>query len=234
MADEKPKRERFSFGPLYAPKDIVEKVNSIPEIAGAITGTEKVVAIINGFSFYHQWKDKVANLESGNNPEDQARIAELEKQLATEQENVRALSTDNDRYAESEQEKDAKIAELEEKIRQLEEQGGTSESTISEKDEKIKDLEAQVVALQSQKPDWPAIKSTLDPVYAEMMEEVARELNQDDPMMMAVDIFAKYHIYRYTELPFQPFIPVKVLDEIINRHYPELGDLRGLRKKLDQ
>lgn len=28
MADEKPKRERYSFGPLYAPKDVVEKVTA--------------------------------------------------------------------------------------------------------------------------------------------------------------------------------------------------------------
>ncbi len=229
MADEKPKRERYSFGPLYAPKDVVEKVNSIPEIAGAITGTEKVVAIINGFSFYHQWKDKVANLESGSNPDDQARIAELESQLATEQENVRSLCDDNDKYAAAATEKDQKISELEAKVANLESAAG---ETDSEKDNRIAELEAQVAALQSQQPTWPAIKATIDPVYAEMMEEVARELGQDDPLLMAIDIFAKYHILRYTELPFQPFIPEKVLNGIIESHYPELGGLRGLRKKL--
>lgn len=232
MADEKQKRERFSFGPLYAPKDVVEKVNSIPEIAGAITGTEKVVAIINGFSFYHQWKDKVANLESDSNPEDAAKIAELESQLATERENARALKEDYDNYAASVGDKDTKIAELEQTVEKLCAESGTSESTITEKDNRIADLEAQVAALQSQQPTWPAIKATIDPVYANMMEEVAHELGQDDPLLMAIDIFVKYHILRYTELPFQPFIPEKVLNGIIESHCPELGGLRGLRKKL--
>jgi len=233
MADESKKRERFSFGPLYGTKDIVEKVNSVPEIASGVTGTDKIVAIIRGFEFYHQWKDKVANLESGSNPEDAAKIAELESQLATERENARALKEDYDNYAASVGDKDTKIAELEQTVEKLRAESGTSESTITEKDNRIKELEDQVAALQEQKPTWAAIKATLDPVYAGMMEAVANELNQDDPLMKAVDIFAKYHIYRYTELPFQPFIPVKTLDEIINNHYPQIGGLRGLRKKLD-
>lgn len=229
MAEEKSKRERFCFGPLYAPKDMVEKINSIPEIASGVTGTDKVVAIINGLSFYHQWKDKVANLESGIDPDAQARIEELESQLATEQDTVRSLSTDYDRCVTESAEKDAHIAELEAKVQAM---GELSNQSHSEHQERIAELEAQVAALQAQKPSWDAIKSTLDPVYAEMMESVALQLKQDDPLLMAVDIFAKYHILRYTELPFQPFIPEKVLNTIIESHYPELGGLRGLQKHL--
>lgn len=232
MADEKQKRERFSFGPLYGTKDIVERVNSVPEIASGVTGTDKIVAIIRGFEFYHQWKDKVANLESGSNPEDAANIAELESQLATERENARALKEDYDNYAASVGDKDTKIAELENTIEKLRAESGTSESTITEKDNRIKELEDQVAALQEQKPTWAAIKATLDPVYADMMEAVAKELHQDDPLMMAVDIFAKYHIFGYTELPFQPLLSPKTIDAIINNHYPELGGLRALKKKI--
>lgn len=229
MSETKETRKRNALGPLYAPEELVSKAVSIPEIAKGITGTDKVAAIIQCFDFYHQWKDKVSNLDNVSNPDDQARIAELERDLATEQENVRALSEDNDKYAAAATEKDQKISELEAKVANLEIASG---ETDSEKDKRIAELEAQVAALQSQQPTWPAIKATIDPVYAEMMEEVARELGQDDPLLMAIDIFAKYHILRYTELPFQPFIPEKVLNGIIESHYPELGGLRGLRKKL--
>lgn len=232
MSETKDTRKRFALGPLYATEEIVSKVNSIPEIAGAVTGSDKVVAIIRSFDFYHEWKDKVSNLNSASNEADLARISDLEskvQQLTDANEmNNHALDL---KISEIE-EKDAKIAELESKVQQLENEAPDAAAL----NDRIAELEAEISQLQSAATEWPKIASSIDPVYAAMAEEVARMLSTDDdpvnPMRVMIDIFAKYHIFRYTELPFQPFIDEKVLNEIINKNYPELGGLRGLRKRL--
>ena len=61
---------------------------------------------------------------------------------------------------------------------------------------------------------------------------MARELGNSDPLLMAIDIFVKYHVHRYAELPFQPFIPSKTLDDIIRANNPKIDGLRGLQKLL--
>jgi len=231
MAGEKEPRKRTAFGPHYCPEELLSEVNSIPEIASGITGTDKVAAIKKSFDFFHEWKDKVGNISEGVSDaqlaEKDARIAELEDQLARkESELSEALQATDD-------EKDARITELEEQLSQKDRELANAYHDADEaKDARIAELESQLAAAQESKPTWAAIRQTLDPVYADMMEEEARRLGQDDPLLMAVDIFAKYHIKRLTELPFQPFIPEKVLDEIILSHYPESGGLRELQKKL--
>ena len=202
MAGEKEPRKRTAFGPHYCPEDLLSEVNAIPEIASAITGTEKVYAIKKSFDFFHEWKDKVGNLGE----------AASDEKLA---------------------EKDARIAELEEQLSQKEtELANAQNATDEEKDARIAELESKLEAASNGKPTWEQIRKTIDPVYAEMMEYMSRELGQDDPLRMAIDIFVKYHVHRYTELPFQPFIPEKTLDEIIRSIYPESGGLRGLQKAL--
>lgn len=233
MAGEKEPRKRTAFGPHYCPEELLSEVNSIPEIASGITGTDKVAAIKKSFDFYHEWKDKVADL--GNTASDEqlaakdARIAELEGKLSqkeTELDKIRSAANESD-------EKDSRIAELEEQLSQKEtELANAQNATDEEKDARIAELESKLEAASNGKPTWEAIRQTLDPVYADMMEEISRALDVDDPLMAAVDIFAKYHIKRLTELPFQPFIPEKVLDQIILSHYPDSGGLRELQKKL--
>ena len=238
MAGEKEPRKRTAFGPHYCPEELLSEVNSIPEIASGITGTDKVAAIKRSFDFYHEWKDKVDNLGEAASDEQlaakDARIAELEGQLSqkeTELEEIRSAANDSD-------EKDARIAELEEQVSRMEaDLSEAQQATNEEKDARIAELESRIETLKAEvsqeyKPTWEAIRQTLDPVYADMMEEMSRALGVDDPLMTAVDIFAKYHIKRLTELPFQPFIPEKLLDQIILSHYPDSGGLRELQKKL--
>ena len=231
MAGEKEPRKRTAFGPHYCPEDLLSEVNAIPEIASAITGTEKVYAIKKSFDFFHEWKDKVDNLGKAASDEKlaekDARIAELEEQLSQKETELANAQNSTD------SEKDARIAELEEQLSQKEtELANAQNATDSEKDARIAELESQLEAASNGKPTWEQIRETIDPVYAEMMEYMSRELGQDDPLRMAVDIFVKYHVYRYTQLPFQPFIPEKTLDEIIRSVYPDSGGLRGLQKAL--
>ena len=233
MAGEKEPRKRTAFGPHYCPEDLLSEVNAIPEIASAITGTEKVYAIKKSFDFFHEWKDKVGNLgevaTDAQLAEKDAKIAELEGQLSqkeTELENARlALATDDGR--------DARIAELEEQLSQKEaELAEAQHATDEEKDARIAELESKLEAASNGKPTWEQIRKIIDPVYAEMMEYMSRELGQDDPLRMAIDIFVKYHVHRYTELPFQPFIPEHVIDEIVRSVYPGKGGIKELRKAL--
>ena len=173
MAGEKEPRKRTAFGPHYCPEDLLSEVNAIPEIASAITGTEKVYAIKKSFDFFHEWKDKVDNLGEA-----------------------------------------------------------ASDEKLAEKDARIAELESKLEAASNGKPTWEQIRKNIDPVYAEMMEYMSRELGQDDPLRMAIDIFVKYHVHRYTELPFQPFIPEHVIDEIVRSVYPGKGGIKELRKAL--
>lgn len=231
MAGEKEPRKRTAFGPHYCPEDLLSEVNAIPEIASAITGTEKVYAIKKSFDFFHEWKDKVGNLGEAASDEKlaekDARIAELEEQLSQKETELANAQNSTD------SEKDARIAELEEQLSQKEtELENAQNATDEEKDARIAELESKLEAASNGKPTWEQIRKTIDPVYAEMMEYMSRELGQDDPLRMAIDIFVKYHVHRYTELPFQPFIPEKTLDEIIRSIYPESGGLRGLQKAL--
>ena len=231
MAGEKEPRKRTAFGPHYCPEDLLSEVNAIPEIASAITGTEKVYAIKKSFDFFHEWKDKVSNLGEGASDEKlaekDAKIAELEEQLSQKEKELANAQNATD------SEKDARIAELEEQLSQKEtELANAQNATDSEKDARIAELESQLEAASKGKPTWEQIRKTIDPVYAEMMEYMSRELGQDDPLRMAIDIFVKYHVHRYTELPFQPFIPEHVIDEIVRSVYPGKGGIKELRKAL--
>ena len=231
MAGEKEPRKRTAFGPHYCPEDLLSEVNAIPEIASAITGTDKVYAIKKSFDFFHEWKDKVGNLgEAASDAqlaEKDARIAELQEQLSQKEAELANAQQATD------EEKDARIAELQEQLSQKEaELANAQQATDEEKDARIAELEAELDAAHESVPTWDDIRKTIDPVYAEMLEYMSRELGADDPLRMAVDIFVKYHVHRYTQLPFQPFIPEKTLDEIIRSIYPDSGGLRGLQKAL--
>ena len=231
MAGEKEPRKRTAFGPHYCPEDLLSEVNAIPEIASAITGTEKVYAIKKSFDFFHEWKDKVDNLGEAASDEKlaekDARIAELEEQLSQKETELANAQNSTD------SEKDARIAELEEQLSQKEtELANAQNATDEEKDARIAELESKLEAASNGKPTWEQIRKTIDPVYAEMMEYMSRELGQDDPLRMAIDIFVKYHVHRYTELPFQPFIPEHVIDEIVRSVYPGKGGIKELRKAL--
>ena len=231
MAGEKEPRKRTAFGPHYCPEDLLSEVNAIPEIASAITGTEKVYAIKKSFDFFHEWKDKVDNLGEAASDEKlaekDARIAELEEQLSQKETELANAQNSTD------SEKDARIAELEEQLSQKEtELANAQNATDEEKDARIAELESKLEAASNGKPTWEQIRKNIDPVYAEMMEYMSRELGQDDPLRMAIDIFVKYHVHRYTELPFQPFIPEHVIDEIVRSVYPGKGGIKELRKAL--
>lgn len=227
MAEEKEKRQRFSFGPLYTNENLLSEVNAIPEIASAVTGSDKVVEIIKSFKFLHEWKDKVANLNAGGESE---RLTQLQNELTNAQDEAKRLGQEKQNL---ETEKDNRIQELEAQVKQLEEAGETSDNEqIQNLTTENENLKAENERLKAQKPTWDSIREVIDPTYAEMMEEVAEELGQDDPLLMAIDIFVKYHVLRYTELPFQPFIPTKILDAIIVKNNPDLGGLRGLQKQL--
>ncbi len=238
MAVEKEPRKRSAFGPHYCPEDLLSQVNAIPEIASAITGTEKVYAIKKSFDFFHEWKDKVGNLGEGTSDaqlaEKDAKIAELEEQLSQKETELANAQNSTD------SEKDARIAELEEQLSQKETELANAQNAkdeekdarIAELEEQLSQKEAELADAQNGKPSWDAIRKTIDPVYAEMMEYMSRELGQDDPLRMAIDIFVKYHVHRYTELPFQPFIPEHVIDEIVRSVYPGKGGIKELRKAL--
>lgn len=231
MAGEKEPRKRTAFGPHYCPEDLLSEVNAIPEIASAITGTEKVYAIKKSFDFFHEWKDKVGNLGEAASDEKlaekDARIAELEEQLSQKEKELANAQNSTD------SEKDARIAELEEQLSQKEtELANAQNAKDEEKDARIAELESKLEAASNGKPTWEQIRKTIDPVYAEMMEYMSRELGQDDPLRMSIDIFVKYHVHRYTELPFQPFIPEHVIDEIVRSVYPGKGGIKELRKAL--
>ena len=231
MAGEKEPRKRTAFGPHYCPEDLLSEVNAIPEIASAITGTEKVYAIKKSFDFFHEWKDKVDNLgEAASDKklaEKDARIAELEEQLSQKETELANAQNSTD------SEKDARIAELEEQLSQKETELANAQNATDEaKDARIAELESKLEAASNGKPTWEQIRKNIDAVYAEMMEYMSRELGQDDPLRMAIDIFVKYHVHRYTELPFQPFIPEHVIDEIVRSVYPGKGGIKELRKAL--
>lgn len=236
---KKEPRKRSAFGPFYASEELVAKASGIPEIAQCITGTDKVAAIIRGFDFLHEWKDKVARLESGGNTVGQATIDEYENRIAelkSESEDYRTnLIASEQKLTDMEEEaqrKDGRIAELETTIQQMQKGGEEAGQAVVNLSNRIDELEAELKAARDAKPTWESIRKTLDPVYADMMERVAADLGQESPLMMAVDIFAKYHILRLTELPFQPFISEAALNEIILSHYPESGGLRELQKRL--
>lgn len=239
MAGEKEPRKRTAFGPHYCPEDLLSEVNAIPEIASAITGTEKVYAIKKSFDFFHQWKDKVEGIGKNASGEASARIAELESQLNEAEQSKNGLIQERDEAKTSLSEKENRISELEEQLSQKEEElANAQNASDEEKDQRIAELEeqlsqkeAELADAQNGKPSWDAIRKTIDPVYADMMEYMSNELGADDPLRMAIDIFVKYHVKRYTELPFQPFIPVKTLDEIIRSNYPDMS-FEKLQKQL--
>ena len=156
MAGEKEPRKRTAFGPHYCPEDLLSEVNAIPEIASAITGTDKVYAIKKSFDFFHEWKDKVGNLgEAASDAqlaEKDARIAELQEQLSQKEAELANAQQATD------EEKDARIAELQEQLSQKEaELANAQQATDEEKDARIAELEAELDAAHESVPTWDDI-----------------------------------------------------------------------------
>lgn len=241
MANEeqkKPVRPRSVFQ-LYTTDELLQRINSIPEIKEGVTGNDKVSRIIESFEFMHQWKDKVANWDASSE-DNAATIADLESQLEAAQSELESVKTERDNARKAYDDANTQIQNLTHDLEEAQSNNVNAESDAA----RIAELESQLEAAQTELeaarttdiPSWEQIRRSIDPAYADMCEEMATRMSTSDqkvnPLMAAIDIFVRYHIYHLTELPFQPLMDKKTITEILQRHYPDVT-VEGFIKKLE-
>lgn len=247
MADEKKGRApRFSVGAFYCTESIQNGVNEILEKRNLFDGNAKARSILNALRFEDEWKDRVADFDGGSDEELAARanrISELEKQLKelqakinTLEEDKKGLLAENKCLTDEGEAKDARIKELEESNGNLQNENNSGKQDGETKDARIKELTDELNSALNSPASWDQVARNYDPLYCEICGAVAEMLSTDktpvSPIMVLMDQFIHYHLLRLTEFSFQPLLPEKKLNELIQKCHPEFKDRKGLIKAL--
>lgn len=179
----------------------VEAYEKVKEIFPDVIGTEdNLLQLVTAYKFWVEHKDNI-------NTDNSEVIEGLEKKIEDIQETANRLL----------EERDNEIAKLKEQLSAAQEDGDVEiQKVVNEKQaleherDSLKDrldaLEASANAL----PGWNAIKQTLQPFPAALLEETAARLSEYygreiTPMQVLIDMFLRYTIERNAEW-FYPFV----------------------------
>lgn len=219
----KEKRVRHMVGPFYTSPEIEAAINKILQEEELVEGNAKAEHILSAIQFYREWRGKVNQPKQEIDPEELTRLQNeninLRNQLEeatkananTDNENIQSLMSANERL-------DNELKE--------------AQKTIDQLRVEAEQLRHPADPEPSGDINWEQIAETLDPIYADMCVEVAKRIGKGEvsPLMAPIDIFVRYHVLRYTELSFQPFLPVDVINSIVNKHNPSIGGYKGFEK----
>lgn len=236
MANEKDTRQRFKVGPFYTSEVTEKAVNEL--LADFYDGNSKSKEILSALRFKNEWQEKVADFDGGNVEE----LEDLRRKLRESEKRIQELQADMDNAAKNLEEHDQVLSvEHENAIKALEKErddwkdhldAAVVANTGLETEKRA--LEIELEKVKAGKPTWSQVKQLMDPLYAAMCEEMAERLsteeNRVDPLMAPLDIFFRYHVLRFVELPFQPLIPKARLSEMVREQYPEVNGIDALVK----
>ena len=203
----------------YCDQATKEAVENHEMLDGCAIGQEKAHRILEALDFMAQWKDRVAEIETGAAPEQESRIAELEQQIeaikAEKEETINSLQeqlNNTHQAATSTQEGNEKLA-----------------AEISDLQLKLQEANERAAAIAAEEVTWTKIASALDPAYVAVLEEITRrlkarfELENLEPHVVLITFFMQYYYNQEVQFSGMPFvIKPKEIFEIVQKQYPEM------------
>ena len=203
----------------------LEAYEKVKEIFPEVIGTEdNLLQLVTAYKFWCEHKDDAPGADG----------AEIEKLRAD--------------LKQAESERDQKQAEID-RLKQEAENGKNQNKELAKHQEEISRLVEQLMAdkekleqdlhdAQEGLPSWDAIKRTIAPFPAALLEETAAMLSEYysreiTPMQLMVDMFIRYTIERNAEW-FYPFmLKDKNIVAIAQRINPDVTNIDQIKKSLN-
>lgn len=200
----------------------LEAYEKVKEIFPEVIGTEdNLLQLVTAYKFWCEHKDDVSGADSAEIEKLRADLRQAESERDHNQAEIDRL----EREAENgDSERDKELEKLEQENNQLK----------ADKEKLEKDLQDA----QEGKPSWDAIKRTIAPFPAALLEETAAMLSEYysreiTPMQLMVDMFIRYTIERNAEW-FYPFmLKDKNIVAVAQRINPDVTNIDQIKKSLN-
>lgn len=207
----------------YCSPEQAEVFKNHPLFSGCSVGQERSNVIIEALDFYQKWKDRVAEIESGN--VDNERISELEQLLESKEQQLQSVQDSCQSAADE-------INQLKATIEQLSSENSDKADILAKQAALKQELEAckqQLSSMEDHVLSWDDASSLIDPAYKLVIEEISSRLATKfnipglDPMIVLVTFFMKYYYNQEVELPGMPFvIRSREVFELVQTIYPDI------------
>ncbi len=200
----------------------LEAYEKVKEIFPEVIGTEdNLLQLVTAYKFWCEHKDDVPGADSAEIEKLRADLKQAESERDKKQTEIERLKQEAEN---GDSEQDKELEKLENENKQL-------------KEDKEK-LEKDLKDTQEGKPSWDAIKRTIAPFPAALLENTAAMLSEYydreiTPMQLMVDMFIRYTIERNAEW-FYPFMlkdkNIVAIAQLIN---PDVTSIDQIKKSLN-